>query len=113
MAGKTRRRTATKTRSVDPNCLSNTISRLGATVHPHEAPVAAAAVEGAPSRARDASLVRSSFRLLMMRGLTPLEAGNVVAYMTGLHATESGWTVKQIERMLLLRSLVACGRLAS
>jgi hypothetical protein len=49
----------------------------------------------------------------MMRGLSRIEAGNVVAYVAGLHATENGWSVRQIEQLVALRSLVACGVIAS
>ncbi|MCI0344719.1 MAG: hypothetical protein L0221_04635 [Chloroflexi bacterium] len=49
----------------------------------------------------------------MTRGLSPIEAGNVVAYLAGLHATASGWTVRQVEQLVALRSLAACGVIAS
>ncbi len=113
MARQTHRGTSTQTRQADPGCLSATLSRLSSTVHPHGASNAPAAVADASSTSRDAGWVRSSVRLLMMRGLSSHEAGNLVAYMAGLHAAESGWTVKQIERLLGLRSLVECGRLPS
>jgi hypothetical protein len=44
-----------------------------------------------------------------MRGLSSTEAVIVVAYVAGLHATDGGWTVRQIEQLVALRSLVACG----
>jgi len=49
----------------------------------------------------------------MMRGLTRVEAGNVVAWLAGLHPTDGGWTVKQVEQLVALRALVACGVVAS
>jgi hypothetical protein len=49
----------------------------------------------------------------MMRGLTATEAGNVVAYVAGLHASKAGWSTRQIEDLVALRSLVACGVIAS
>jgi len=57
--------------------------------------------------------IRRSHRLLVMRGLSSIEAGNVVAYVAGLHATENGWSVRQIEQLVALRSLVACGVIVS
>ncbi len=56
-----------------------------------------------------AGWIRSSYRLLMMRGLTSVEASNVVAWLAGLHVADGGWTVKQVEQLVALRALVACG----
>jgi hypothetical protein len=49
----------------------------------------------------------------MMRGLSSIEAGNVVAYVAGLHAAEGGWSVRQIKQLVALRSFVACHVIAS
>lgn len=90
-------------------CLSATAARLAATTHPHDARDAASRTAVEPSAPTRAGWIRSSYRLLMMRGLSPTEAGNVVAYAAGLHAGERGWSVKQIEQLVALRSLVECG----
>ncbi|MEK6720996.1 MAG: hypothetical protein AABZ33_10055 [Chloroflexota bacterium] len=47
-----------------------------------------------------------------MRGLSSGEAGNVIAYVAGLHAADDGWTVRQIEQLVALRTLNACGAIA-
>jgi hypothetical protein len=49
----------------------------------------------------------------MMRGLSSVEASNVVAYVAGLHPAPGGWSVRQIQKLVALRSLVACGAIAS
>jgi hypothetical protein len=45
----------------------------------------------------------------MIRGLSSVEAGNVMAYVAGLHAAEQGWTVEEIKHLLALRSFVEAG----
>jgi len=45
----------------------------------------------------------------MIRGLSSVEAGNVVAFITGLHAAEQGWTLHEIKHLVALRSFVADG----
>ncbi len=88
------------------------MAALNSAVHPHEVPRAIGATTKSPAPS-GAPWLRTSHRLLMMRGLSSIEAGNVVAYMAGLHATESGWSVRQLERLVALRSLVACGVVTS
>jgi hypothetical protein len=39
------------------------------------------------------------------------EASNLMAHLRGLPAVESGWTVRQIEHLLFLRSIVETHRL--
>jgi hypothetical protein len=52
--------------------------------------------------------VDRSYAFLVDRGLSPLEAGNVVAFASGLHPVASGWTVDEIKDLTLIRGLVAC-----
>jgi hypothetical protein len=47
------------------------------------------------------------------RGLSSIEAGNPVAYLAGLHATEAGGTVRQVEQLVALRTLAARGLIGS
>ncbi len=112
MAQRTRRRAATTAKSERSTCLSTTAARLAAAVHPHEPQPGGPSVDDAANGARP-DWIRSSYRLLMMRGLSATEAGNVVAYVAGLHASETGWSTRQIEDIVALRSLVACGVIAS
>ena len=73
--------------------------------------------EGAVVRLREraaggpAPSVRPTFRRLQLAGLTPDEAGNLTAHLTGLRVTGAPWTVREIERLVFLRTLVERGRL--
>lgn len=78
-------------------------------IHPHDpGPASAAAVTRSASTDERATL-DSAYRLLLIRGLSSVEAGNVVAYITGLHAAEQGWTLHEIKHLVALRSFVADG----
>lgn len=81
-------------------------------IHRQEAPAATSPASVEPSAPTNAGWIRSSLRLLVMRGLSSTEAGNVVAYVASLHASEGGWTVNQVEHLVALRSLVECGVIA-
>jgi hypothetical protein len=46
-------------------------------------------------------------------GWTEREAGNLVALLHGLRPARSGWTVREIEHLRFLQSMVKAGRIAS
>jgi hypothetical protein len=78
-------------------------------IHPHDpSPASGVRVSGSTA-AEEAGTIDSSYRLLMIRGLSSVEAGNVVAYIAGLHAAERGWTVEEIKHLVAIRSMVAGG----
>ncbi len=54
-----------------------------------------------------------TFRRLRIAGLTPAQAGNLTARLSGLSPVRSGWSVIEIERLLFLRVLVDSGRVRS
>jgi hypothetical protein len=66
-----------------------------------------------PPATDEAASIDSAYRLLMIRGLSSVEAGNVVAYLNGLHPTERGWTVDEIKHLLAIRAFVAGGVIES
>jgi hypothetical protein len=68
---------------------------------------------GGPALLDGAGAIDSAFRLLSIRGLSKVEAGNVVAYTAGLRAADRGWTAKEIKQLLALRSFVARGLIES
>ena len=45
-------------------------------------------------------------------GWTEREAGNLVALLHGLRPARSGWTVREIEHLRFLQSMVKVGRIA-
>src|SRR5947207_15449064 len=53
---------------------------------------------------------RSTYRLLVMRGLAPDEAANLTAFMSGIPVTDGSWTLTQVNRLLFLRELHRTGR---
>ena len=82
-------------------------------IHPHDpGPASAAAVTRSTSTDERATF-DSAYRLLLIRGLSSVEAGNVVAYVAGLHAAERGWTLEEIKHLVALRSFVAGGFIES
>jgi hypothetical protein len=78
-------------------------------IHPHDPSLASGAVVSGSTGSDEAGKIDSAYRLLMIRGLSSVEAGNVVAYITGLHAAEQGWTLHEIKHLVALRSFVADG----
>ena len=109
MTRSTRHRASTGSRR-RPACLESATATLNSMVHPHDLPTELSSRSG--GGAADSGWIRSSHRLLVMRGLSPTEATNVVAYVAGLHPTEGGWSVKEIEQLAALRSRAACGVIA-
>jgi hypothetical protein len=57
--------------------------------------------------------VRQTARRLQMSGLTLAEASNLTARLAGLRPARTGWTVRQVDHLLFLRSIVETGRLES
>ncbi len=109
MASKIQRKTALQGHQRKSTCLGKAIARTAMTVHPHEAMRGTAPAIKRTGETPGPGWIRASYRLLMMRGLSAAEAGNLVAYMVGLHATGSAWSLKQIEQLVALRSLAECG----
>jgi hypothetical protein len=62
-------------------------------------------------RPREQRTVRGTYQRLRMVGLTASEAGNLTAHLNGLHVSENGWTLQEIERLLFVRALVDLGRI--
>lgn len=56
------------------------------------------------------SLVRADYQAFRRIGLTPEQAGNVVAWLRRLPRTEQPWTVDQIEAVLARRWEAGMGR---
>jgi hypothetical protein len=53
---------------------------------------------------------RSLYRLLQMKGLSPVEAANLTAFMCGLPATGHDWSLRQVNLLLFLRQMNQTGR---
>jgi hypothetical protein len=54
---------------------------------------------------------RSTYRTLIMRGMSPDEAANLTAFLAGLPVGHGTWTLKQINELLFMRRLHETGKL--
>jgi hypothetical protein len=67
----------------------------------------------APSPARtttDQLVTRSTYRLLLMKGLAPDEAANLTAFLCGIPVADVHWSLRQVNELLFLRELARNGR---
>jgi hypothetical protein len=99
MAGQTRSRTS-RTRARSPRTERS---------HPVRAVASAIATGSATAAANDVS-TRSTYRLLLMRGLAPDEAANLTAFLSGLHVGDQHWNLKELNQLLFLRDMQRTGR---
>jgi len=58
----------------------------------------------------DAPLTRSTYRRLLMNGLTPDEAANLTAFLCGIPVADVRWSIGQVNQLLFLRELARTGR---
>ncbi len=52
---------------------------------------------------------RTTYRQLLMRGLSPDEAANLTAFLCGIPVGEQHWKLLEVNRMLFLRALARTG----
>jgi hypothetical protein len=55
-------------------------------------------------------VTRSTYRDLVIRGLAPDEAATLTAFMCGIPIADARWSIRQVNQLLFLRSLVRSGR---
>jgi hypothetical protein len=58
----------------------------------------------------DPLVTRSTYRMLILRGLTPTEAADLTAFMCGIPVGDVHWSLQQVNRLLFLRELARDGR---
>lgn len=63
----------------------------------------------APASA-DQLATRSTYRLLLMKGLAPDEAANLTAFLCGIPVADVHWSLRQVNQLLFLRELARKGR---
>ncbi|HYC06806.1 MAG TPA: hypothetical protein VEG29_02685 [Candidatus Binatia bacterium] len=89
-------------------------ARPVATAVPATAPRRSAPKAGRPERSDRSTdrllQTRSTYRLLVMRGLAPDEAANLTAYLSGIHRAGRGWKLTEVNQLLFLRELQRSGR---
>lgn len=54
-------------------------------------------------------LTSSTYRSLLLKGLSPAEAANLTAFLAGIHVGESTWTLRQVNQLLFLRAMHRTG----
>ena len=56
---------------------------------------------------------RSTYRLLLLKGLAPEEASNLTAWLFGVPVGSQQWRLTELNRLLFLRELNHGGRFGS
>lgn len=69
-----------------------------------------AATVAPPPRSETPIATRTTYRMLLVRGLAPDEAANLTAFLAGLPIEDAAWTLGQVNRLLFLRELARAGR---
>jgi hypothetical protein len=57
-----------------------------------------------------ALVTRSTYRMLVSRGLAPDEAATLTAFMCGIPIDQVRWSIRQVNQLLFLRAMVQTGR---
>jgi hypothetical protein len=73
------------------------------------APAASSAVSATTAAPNDLP-TRSTYRMLVMKGLAPAEAANLTAFLSGLHVGDQHWNLKELNQLLFLRDMQRSGR---
>jgi hypothetical protein len=55
-------------------------------------------------------VTRSTYRLLLMKGMAPDEAANLTAFLCGIPVADVHWSLRQVNQLLFLRDLARKGR---
>jgi hypothetical protein len=63
-----------------------------------------------PPSAADQLITRSTYHLLLLKGLSPGEAANLTAFLCGIPIAEVHWSLRQVNQLLFLREMARTGR---
>ena len=85
---------------------------------PDGEPVSAAATgltvsappQGKPASPKTSIATRSIYRAFLLKGLTPEEAANLTAFVSGIPVTDLHWSLRQVNQLLFLREMANTGR---
>ncbi len=72
-------------------------------------PTTAMTTDLGPSSA-DQTVTRSTYRLLLMKGLAPDEAANLTAFLCGIPVADVHWSLREVNLLLFLREMARSGR---
>jgi hypothetical protein len=87
-------------------------SRTRATISAAGSPSGPAVTAMPPSEPEHATLTKTTYRALLLRGLRPTEAANLTAFLCGIRVGNHLWKLDEVNRLLFLRELQASGRLS-
>jgi hypothetical protein len=74
-------------------------------------PVRGAAANGSAAPSADDQLItRTTYRMLLAKGLAPDEAATLTAFLCGIPVAEVRWSLRQVNQLLFLRELARTGR---
>ena len=60
--------------------------------------------------AGDQLITRTTYRLLLTKGLAPEEAATLTAFLCGIPIAEVRWSLRQVNQLLFLREMARTGR---
>ena len=60
--------------------------------------------------AGDQLITRTTYRMLLVKGLDPEEAANLTAFLCGIPIAEVRWSLRQVNQLLFLREMARTGR---
>lgn len=63
-----------------------------------------------PPAAADQLVTGTTYRMLLMKGLSPDEAANLTAFLCGIPIAEVHWSLRQVNQLLFLREMARTGR---
>ena len=63
-----------------------------------------------PPTPTDHLVTRSTYRMLLTKGLTPDEAATLTAFLCGIPIAEVHWSLRQVNQLLFLREMARTGR---
>ena len=63
-----------------------------------------------PPTAETQLITRSTYRMLLTKGLSPDEAANLTAFLCGIPIAEVHWSLRQVNQLLFLREMARTGR---
>lgn len=103
----------TRGRGRSPRAASSSPARVAASVGASGSTARASSRSTTTDPARlaaDTLVTRSTYRHLLMKGLSPEEAANLTAFMCGIPVDQVRWSLRQINQLLFLRELARSGR---
>ena len=77
------------------------------------APPTSPSVPTRPTDPADGLVTRTTYRLLLSKGLAPDEAANLTAFLCGIPIADVDWSLRQVNQLLFLREMARTGRFGS